>query len=553
VIGDGVPLLRISLRSILRSGLAVKKYKPTIGMEIHVELKTTTKMFCGCLNEQGKVGVMLNNVNNSAPLSGANGTLSVQPNKNVCPICLGHPGTLPVPNKKAIESVIKAGLALNCKIAEKSKFDRKQYFYPDLPKGYQISQFDQPLCEHGELETSQGEVGITRIHLEEDTGKLSHVKDGSLVDYNRAGIPLMELVSEPDIKSGEQAKEFCQELQAIFRELGIADANMEKGQMRCEVNVSVSDTDKFGTKVEIKNLNSFKVVEKAINYEIKRQTKALESGEEIVQETRGWDDNKSLTFSQRIKEGSADYRYFPEPDIPPIKLKIKKSKNQKIKDNNESLPDEFIDIEKLKQELPELPKNKRERFKKEYGFKNQDAKLLASIPELADYSEQVVSELKTWLVDCGEFEGTAEEIWESKKEKIIKLVSGWLINKLGGILTARKLNYIDNKITAENFAEFITMILTGKVSSKNANLLLEKMFETGGDPSNILQDEGLKSEEIDLDKIITEIINKNPDQVAQFKSGKTAILKFLIGQVMKESKGQADPKEAEDLFLQKLS
>jgi aspartyl-tRNA(Asn)/glutamyl-tRNA(Gln) amidotransferase subunit B len=511
-----------------------KKYNPTIGMEIHVELKTATKMFCGCLNENEKIG----------------SEEGLEPNKNVCPICLGHPGTLPVPNKKAIESVIKAGLALKCKIAEKSKFDRKQYFYPDLPKGYQISQYDQPLCEHGELETSHGKVGITRIHLEEDTGKLSHVDDGTLVDYNRGGIPLMELVSEPDIKSGEQAKEFCSELQAIFRELNISDASMEKGQMRCEVNVSVSDTEKFGTKVEIKNLNSFKVVAKAIDYEIKRQTEALENGEEIVQETRGWDDAKQITFSQRKKEGSADYRYFPEPDIPPIKLKREKVKKEK---SIESLRDDFIDIEKLKQELPELPKEKRERFKAEYGFKEADAQLLTAIPELADYAEQVVSELKNWLIDCGEFEGTAEEIWESKKEKVIKLVAGWLINKLGGILTARKLKYTDITITAENFAEFITMILTGKVSSKNGNILLEKMFETSGDPSNILEDEGLKSEEIDLDKIITGIINSNPDQVEQFKAGKTNLIKFFIGQVMKESKGQADPQKAENILMQKLS
>ena len=502
-------------------------------MEIHVELKTQTKMFCGCLNENEKIG----------------SEEGLESNKNVCPICLAHPGTLPVPNKKAIESVIKTGLALNCSIAQKSKFDRKQYFYPDLPKGYQISQFDQPLCEHGEIETSHGKVGITRIHLEEDTGKLSHISDGTLVDYNRAGIPLMELVSEPDIKSGEQAKEFCQELQAIFRELNISDASMEKGQMRCEVNISISDSEEFGTKVEIKNLNSFKVVAKAIDYEIKRQAQVLESGEKVIQETRGWDDSKAETFSQRTKEGSADYRYFPEPDIPPLKLKMK---NEKLK-IKESLRDDFINIEKIQIELPELPQNKRERFKNEYEFKKEDIQILTSIPELADYTEQVISELKNWLFDSGEFEGTVEEIWQENKSKVIKLVSGWLISKLGGLLTARKLNYSDNTITAENFAEFITMILNRQVSVKNANVLLEKMLETGGDPSNILQDEDLSSGDLDLEKIVNEVINTNPEQVEQFKKGKTPLIKFLIGQVMKDSQGKADPQEAENLLLQKLS
>jgi len=514
------------------------KYQPTIGLEIHVELKTKTKMFCGCANETWKIGVE-----------------EIEPNTNVCPVCLGHPGTLPVINKKAVESVIKAGLALNCQIAEKSKFDRKNYFYPDLPKGYQISQYDQPLCFNGYLEIDDHRIGITRIHLEEDTGKLTHIKDGSLVDYNRAGVPLMELVTNPDITSGRQAKEFCQELQAIFRELNISDADMQKGQMRCEVNISLREiADKrerdadsrrqLGTKVEIKNLNSFKAVERAIDYEIQRQSKLLERGEKVIQETRGWDEKKQITFSQRTKEGSADYRYFPEPDLPPLKFKIQKSK---IKNN-------VIDIEKLKRELPELPMQKRKRFIKQYGFNLAEAKILTTNPELADYTEQVISELKIWLVDSGRFEGTEEEIWQQNKAKVIKLVAGWLINKLGGLLTARKLTYADNTINAENFAEFIVMVFTHQVSTKNANLLLEKMLETGGDPSNILEDEdlGLTGGE-DLEKIVDQVINKNPDQVKEFKSGKTVLLKFFIGQVMKESKGKADPKQAEELLIQKLT
>ena len=521
-----------------------KKYQPTIGLEIHVELKTQTKMFCGCLNETWKIGLE-----------------EIKPNTNICPVCLGHPGTLPVINKKAVEMVIKAGLALNCQIAKKSKFDRKNYFYPDLPKGYQISQYDQPLCENGYLELKPnlghpesgltGRIGITRIHLEEDTGKLTHLDNGSLVDYNRAGVPLMELVSEPDISSGAQAKEFAQELQAIFRELNISDADMQKGQMRCEVNISlqkVGDKDglsteengRLGTKVEIKNLNSFRAVEHSIDYEIKRQSELLDAGEKIIQETRGWNEKKQATFAQRLKEGSADYRYFPEPDLPALNLETT-NKNS-------------IDIQKIKHELPELPLQKRARFSQQYGFKMADAKIITALPALADYTEQVISELKTWLLDSGQFEGTMEEIWDKNKNKVIKLVSGWLVNKLGGLLTARKLTYADNTIDAENFAEFITMILTRQVSTKNANTLLERMLETGGDPSNILQDEDLSSADSqDLEKIINEIINKNPDQVAQFKTGKIQLIKFFIGQVMKESKGKADPQETEDLLIQKLT
>ncbi|HPI67132.1 MAG TPA: Asp-tRNA(Asn)/Glu-tRNA(Gln) amidotransferase subunit GatB [bacterium] len=500
-----------------------KNYQPTIGLEIHIELKTKTKMFCGCLNENEKIG--------SAEILAAN--------KNVCPICLAHPGTMPVPNVAAIKAVIKAGLALNCELAEKSKFDRKQYFYPDLPKGYQISQYDAPLCQDGYLEINQKKIGITRIHLEEDTAKLTHTKEGTLIDFNRAGVPLMELVTEPEIESGAEAKEFCQELQAILRELEISDANMEKGQMRCEVNISLSATKNLGTKVEIKNLNSFRAVEKSIDYEIKRQTKILEANEKIIQETRGWNESVAETFSQRAKEGSADYRYFPEPDIPPLIFKA----------NNKE-----IDLKKIKRELPELPADKRKRFSEEYGFNNSDAKIITSDPLLADYTERIVSEIKIWLQDCGEFEGTAEEIWQNNKDKAFKLMAGWLTSKLAGLLTARKLSWAENTISAENMAEFITMILTKKVSSKNANILLEKMLETGGDPSQILEDEDLKTTtDFDLEKVITEIINKNPEQVAQFKAGKVALLKFFLGQVMKESKGQAEPMEAEQILIKKLS
>ena len=534
----------------------MQKFKPTIGLEIHVQLKTNTKMFCDCLNETWKIGLE-----------------DLEPNKNVCPVCLGHPGTLPVINKQAVEMVLKAGLALNCKIREKSKFDRKQYFYPDLPKGYQISQYDQPLCENGEIKLQRQTsinnshiIRIKRIHLEEDTGKLTHINNGSLVDYNRAGVPLMELVTEPDIESGAEAKEFCQELQRIFRELQISDAEMQKGQMRCEVNISVSHTEQLGIKVEIKNLNSFKAVEKCINYEINRQTKLLNNNQKIIQETRGWDENKSETFSQRIKEGSADYRYFPEPDLPLMRFHTDfppasraGSQGQEGTFSKEGLKtmakasENFIDIVKLKQELPEMPQDKRNRFIDEYGFKSADAKVITSSPELADYTENVISELKRWLDDTLEIDGTGDEIWQEHRVKLTKLVSGWLINKLGGLLTARKLNYTDNTISPENFAEFISIIFTGKISTKNANILLQRMLETGGDPSNILEDENLSADDLDLEKLIDEIINKNPEQVAQFKAGKITLIKFFLGQAMKESQGKADPKQTEELLIQKLS
>ena len=300
-------------------------YKPTIGLEVHAELNTRSKMFCSCANDPNEK----------------------RPNYQICPICVAHPGTLPVANEEAIKKVIKAGLALNCKIAKDSKFDRKNYFYPDIPKGYQISQYDQPFCEKGYLEINGRKIGITRIHLEEDTGKSIHPEnaDYSLVDYNRAGMPLMELVTEPEITSGQEARAFAEELQLILKYLGVSDADMEKGLMRVEVNISVSKTKKFGTKVEIKNLNSFKVVQKAIDFEIARQTEVLEGGGMVVQETRGWHDKKEITFSQREKESAHDYRYFPEPDLPPLHFEKKY-------------------IGEIKATIPELPAGKRRRFAK---------------------------------------------------------------------------------------------------------------------------------------------------------------------------------------------
>ena len=528
-----------------------KKYSPIIGLEIHAELKTKSKMFCSCDNDaQGK-----------------------PPNATVCEVCTGQPGTLPVPNEQAIDWAILTGLALNCKITPQSKFDRKNYYYPDLPKNYQISQYDLPLCTKGKLEIKSDDpkavrnktIDITRVHLEEDTGKLTHPQGSkySQVDFNRSGTPLMELVTEPDISSSKEAKNFCQEFQKILRYLDVSNANMEKGELRCEVNISVQETGKWrkraseiipvkkyklNPKVEIKNLNSFKSVERAIEYEIKRQTKLIEQGEsdKIVQETRGWDETKGSTFSQREKESAHDYRYFPEPDIPPLKITKKK-------------------IDELKKKLPELPIPKRSRFVKQYGFKYADANILVSDPALADYTEQVVAELRAWLMSVEGASGSEDEIWGQNREKVAKLVAGWLVNKLSALMSQHNVSWgfktpantgqANLKITPENFAEFITLIYESKINSAAAKEILSQMFKTGADPTHIMSEKDLSqvSDEKDLGSIISEVIKKNPDPVAQYKNGKYGAIMFLVGQVMKLTKGKANPQVVQNMLRKKLS
>lgn len=466
-------------------------------MEVHCELKTDSKMFCACCNELG---------------------LDRVPNTNICPVCTGQPGALPAANEKAIEFVIRAGLALNCQIAKISKFDRKNYFYPDLPKGYQISQYDQPLCEKGFLEANGKKIGITRIHLEEDTGKLIHQKgnDFSLVDFNRSGVPLMELVTEPDIEDAETAKKFCEELQLIFRYVGISDADMEKGQMRCEANISISsDPEKMGTKVEIKNLNSFKVVEKAIEYEIKRQAELLDEGKVIVQETRGWDDGKMVTFSQREKESAHDYRYFPEPDLPPLEI-------------GEGY------VENLHSDLPELPAAKAKRFQEEYKLSEYDAQILTQDKDLADFFEKSVSEGSAVCND---------------QEKIAKLTANYIISELKKYLS-EDIKITDIKLTPENFGELMYMIQQGKINSSAAQEVLMEMIEKGADPEHIISEKNLGqiSDEDEIEDIVKETIEKNPDPVADFKKGKENALQFLLGQVMKEGKGRIHPQKAMELL-----
>ncbi|MFH1643267.1 MAG: Asp-tRNA(Asn)/Glu-tRNA(Gln) amidotransferase subunit GatB [Patescibacteria group bacterium] len=465
-------------------------YKTTIGLEIHTELKTNSKMFCGCKNDADEK----------------------EPNKNVCPICLGHPGTMPAINKKAVEKVVKTGLALNCTIPLFTKFDRKNYFYPDLPKGYQISQYDKPLCEKGYLDINGKKIGITRVHLEEDTGKLIHPEGEkySLVDFNRAGVPLMELVTEPDIESGDEARKFAEELRLILRYLDISEANMEKGQMRIEVNISLSKNENLGTKVEIKNLNSFRSVERSIEYEIKRQRELLESGRKIIQETRGWNDSKGETFSQREKESAHDYRYFPEPDLPPIRWKQ-------------------AEIDEIKSTFSELPNARRKRLKEEYKILSDETiEAFVLNKEFGDYFEKTISEL-------------SPNLDHKKLLELIKLTSNYLITDLAALLKEEE--YDLKSVTPENFAEFIALIHNQTISSKVAKIILPEMLKTGSDPSHIIEERGLTqvADESDIKPIIEDLIKINQKAVSDYKKGEKNAIEFLVGQVLSKTKGKANP------------
>lgn len=489
------------------------QYEATIGMEVHAELKTASKMFCACKNGLG---------------------LETTPNVNVCQVCTAQPGALPVPNAKAIEAVQKVGLALNCALRFHSKFDRKNYFYPDLPKGYQISQYDEPFCEAGTMEIGDKLFRITRIHLEEDTGKLTHPTgaDYTLVDYNRAGVPLMELVTEPDFSTAKDARAFCQKLRQILRYLEVSDADMEKGQMRCEVNISlhkVGEDRLSGTKVEIKNLNSFKSVERSIEYEIKRQTEALENGETIVQETRGWDEARSATVSQRKKESAHDYRYFPEPDIPPFVFT-------------------GDDIERLKADLPELPDAKEQRFMTEYGLPQADAVILVEDKETAAYFEAVVSELGA-KIDGGET--------KSDLNRMIKLAANYFITEVRKYLGEDR-PLASLPISPENYAEFVAIVADGKINSSAAQTVLKEMLSGADgdtDPSHIIDRLNLAqmSDTGELETIVDTILGNNAQSVTDFKAGKQNAFQYLIGQVMSATKGKANPKITAELLKKKLS
>ena len=401
----------------------------TVGMEIHAELLTKTKMFCASKNDSDEK----------------------HPNINICPVCMGHPGTLPVINDEAVRLVHRVGLALDGEIQKFSRFDRKNYFYPDLPKGYQISQYKYPLVLGGVLNG----VRITRVHLEEDARKLMHDSGGkfSLVDFNRAGVPLMELVTEPDIKSAKEAKKFAEELQLTLQYLGASEANMEKGEMRCEANISVSKTNEMGTKVEVKNLNSFRAVERAIEYEVKRQIELLENGKKVVQETRGWDENKEETFSQRSKESAHDYRYFPEPDLPPIEFS-----------------DEYIEI--LRATIPELPVEKRKRLTDEYKLDAKAVEILIKDRALAAFWEKVASELKEWLSD---------EIDNKKFLEATKVAVNYFTSDLLGFIKEKEIPVSELLIDPENFAELIKMLIKKEINSRVAKDVLREMVEKEGE------------------------------------------------------------------------
>ncbi|MFH0779509.1 MAG: Asp-tRNA(Asn)/Glu-tRNA(Gln) amidotransferase subunit GatB [Parcubacteria group bacterium] len=509
------------------------KLEAVIGLEFHVQLKTKSKMFCSCANDAD----------------------SPTPNKNICPICLGHPGVLPKVNAEAVNMALKAALALNCEVANFTKFDRKNYFYPDLPKGYQISQFDKPLALGGWLvinsmasdglsgklddEKQLKRIGIIRLHLEEDSAKSTHKKNNSLIDFNRGGSPLVEIVTAPHMSTPQEAKTFAQEIQLIMRHLEISDADLEKGHLRCDVNVSLrpAGDQEFYPKTEIKNINSFRAMERALEYEIERQTELWKTGlAPTAQETRGWNDAAGETVLQRVKEAEHDYRYFPEPDLPPLAF------------TNEQ-------IEKVKNEMPELPQAKRLRFTQMFELTGEQAKILTENKALAVYTENVISELQDWLQTAAEADGTAEEIWKKNKIKAVKLLCGWLINKFLPLLDELNIRFAENKITPENFAEFIVMIYQNKINSAAAQIILKEMAETGVDPEHVLNDKDLAqlSSGADMDQIIDSIIRNNPEQAQQYKNGKIAIIKYFVGIVMKETKGKANPQETEKSLSKKLS
>jgi aspartyl-tRNA(Asn)/glutamyl-tRNA(Gln) amidotransferase subunit B len=465
----------------------MNEYELTVGLEVHAELKTQTKMFCACKNNPDEK----------------------EPNVNTCPICMGHPGTIPTLNKEAIKSVIKVGRAVGGKIADFTEWDRKNYFYPDIPKGYQISQYKYPLVEGGEL----AGVKITRIHLEEDTGTSQHDKgDFSLVNYNRAGVPLMELVTEPVIKSARQAGAFAEELQLLLRTLGVAEANMEKGEMRVEANISVAlkGADKFGTKVEVKNLNSFKAAEKSIEYEMKRHIEALEKGEVIIQETRGFDENTGATFSQRKKEDSHDYRYFPDPDLPKLYVS--------------QIPE--FSVEAMSGEIPELPWEKRERYSKDFSIKTEDIESYVYDFTLGEFFENVIK-------DFG-----------GDKNKVV-LASNYVTSDVVGL--SRKENISIDEVVAKiphtSFASLINLVSDKKISSRGAKDILAIMYKDGGEPQEIAEKNGfiLSNDPDALKKVIEQIVAENPTVVADYKAGKTNLIQFLVGQGMKAMKGSGDP------------
>ncbi|HTS51298.1 MAG TPA: Asp-tRNA(Asn)/Glu-tRNA(Gln) amidotransferase subunit GatB [Bryobacteraceae bacterium] len=477
----------------------IAKYEPVIGLEVHVQLNTRTKIFCGCPTGFG------------AP-----------PNTNVCPVCLGLPGALPVLNRQAVEMAIQAALAMHCRVNAFSRFARKNYFYPDLPKGYQISQYDQPLAEHGWLEISvegaRKRIGVTRIHLEDDAGKSIHdgFKDSdryTYVDLNRSGTPLIETVSEPDLRSSDEAYEYLTELKQVMQYVGVSECDMEKGQLRCDANVSVrlKGAEQFGTKAEVKNLNSFRFAKLALDYEVARQVALIESGGRVEQETRLYNVATGETVGMRSKEHAHDYRYFPEPDLVPLRV-------------SEAW------LERIRAVMPELPADKRRRFMESYGLREYDAQVLTATRALSDYFEKAAA--------------TSGDP---------RTAANWVAGDLMGALKGRDIS--ESPVSAEHLGELVGLIAKGEISGKLAKEIFAKMIESGEPARVIIDREGLRqiSDTGALGKIVDEVIANNPKQVEQYKSGKTAVLGYLMGQVMKASKGQANPGAVNELLKSKLS
>ncbi len=495
---------------------AKTEYEAIIGLETHCQLSTETKIF-----------------------SDSSAKFTTDPNVNIDPICMGLPGVLPVLNQKVLEYAVKAGLALNCQIAPYSKFDRKQYFYPDLPKNYQISQYDLPIAEHGWLEIeitdNKGKpildqngkartkrIGITRLHMEEDAGKLVHGGSDrlagstfSLVDYNRAGVPLVEIVSEPDLRTGQEAAEYAQEIRRTMLYLGVSDGNMQEGSLRCDVNVSVRPVGQkeFGVKVEIKNMNSFSAIQKAIDHEIERQIAAIESGERIVQETRLWEEGSQRTISMRVKEGSSDYRYFPEPDLGPIEV----SADQ---------------LKAWRDELPELPYQKRHRYEAELGLSPYDARILTDDRAVAEYFEATVA---------------------AKANP--KLAANWIMSDISAYLNTERISISELRLKPETLAELIELIEAGTISNKIGKDILPELLESGGSAKQLVEKKGLIqiSDTGAIESAIDEVLAANPTELEQYRNGKTKLLGFFVGKVMKQTGGRADPKLTNQLLAKKLN
>jgi len=473
------------------------EYEPVIGLEIHAQLKTESKIFCSCSTRFGN-----------------------EPNENVCPVCSGMPGVLPVLNEKAVEYAVKMAMATGCKVNRRSVFARKNYFYPDLPKGYQISQYEEPLAEHGRIEIeAEGQkkfIGITRIHMEEDAGKNIHspVQNASFVDLNRAAVPLIEIVSEPDIRSPEQAVAYLKMLRSILVYLDICDGNMEEGSFRCDANVSIrpKGEDEFGTRAEIKNMNSFKHVQKALEYEIERQTDVIEDGEAVVQETRLFDTGKNVTLSMRGKEEAHDYRYFPDPDLVPLVL-----------------DDELLF--RWNSELPELPAARRKRFASQYGLAGDAADILTSERDLADYFEDCVAEYS-----------------EPRK------IANWMTGEFLRELNERKTSAKQVKLAPQHLARLVKLIDDGLISGKIAKQVFPEIFEQGLDPEKYVKSKGLVqiSDTSELDGVVDEVLAENPAEVEAYKGGKTKLLGFFVGRVMKKTRGKANPQMVNELIRAKL-